>query len=285
MPVSSRIEAPHNESSLVMLITGAGSGIGRHLTGALSSRGHRVLATDVNVAALGEAARVDHWSASVQQAPLDIRVPAQWEEAKAAALQAFGRIDVLLNVAGYLKPGHSWEVEAVEIDRHFDINVKGLMHGTRVIGAHFVAQRSGHIINIGSLASLAPVPGLCLYSASKFAVRGFSLATAQELLPHNVFVSVMLPDAVQTPMLDLQVDFHEAALTFSGARPLTVEDIEQVLVNEVLPNKPLEVAMPFTRGAVARLADLMPGVAAKLIPLLSKKGLKAQEAKKKERNR
>jgi len=268
-----------------MLLTGAGSGIGRHLTGALSSRGHRVLATDVNVVALAQAAKADRWSeASVQQAALDIRVPAQWEAAKARALQAFGRVDVLLNVAGYLKPGHSWEVEAVEIDRHFDINVKGLMHGTRVVGAHFVAQRSGHIINIGSLASLAPVPGLCLYSASKFAVRGFSLATALELRPHNVFVTVMLPDAVKTPMLDLQVDFHEAALTFSGARPLTVEDIEHVLVNDVLPNKPLEVAMPFTRGAVARLADLMPGVAAKLIPLLSKKGLKAQEAMKKERN-
>jgi 3-oxoacyl-[acyl-carrier protein] reductase len=127
------------------------------------------------------------------------------------------------------------------------------------------------------------VPGVCLYSASKFAVRGFSLATAQELKPHNVFVSVVLPDAVQTPMLDLQVDFHEAALTFSGAKALTVQDIENVLVNEVLPNKPLEVALPFARGAVARLADLMPGVASRLIPLLSKKGLKAQEQLKKER--
>ena len=275
---------PPNESSLVMLVTGAGSGIGRHLTGALSGRGHRVLATDVNVAALEAAAKADRWSESaVKLFKLDIRVPAEWEGAKARALEAFTRLDVLLNVAGYLKPGHSWELDASEIDRHLDINVKGLMHGTRVIGAHFVGQQSGHIINIGSLASLAPVPGLCLYSASKFAVRGFSLATAQELKPHHVFVTVVLPDAVQTPMLDLQVDYDEAALTFSGNKALTVKDIEDVLIDEVLPNKPLEVALPFARGAVARLADLMPGVASRLLPLLSRKGLKAQAQIKKER--
>ena len=273
-----------NESSLVMLLTGAGSGIGRHLTGALSSRGHKVLATDINPAALEAAAKADRWNErEVKLFALDIRQPAQWEAAKARALEAFSRLDVLLNVAGYLKPGHSWELEASEIDKHLDINVKGLMHGTRVVGAHFVAQKSGHIVNIGSLASLAPVPGLCLYSASKFAVRGFSLATAQELKPHNVFVTVVLPDAVQTPMLDLQVDFEEAALTFSGARALTVQDIEDVLVSEVLPNKPLEVALPFARAAAARLADLLPGVASRLIPLLSKKGLKAQAQRKKER--
>lgn len=273
-----------NESFLVMLVTGAGSGIGRHLAGALSSRGHQILATDINLPALEAAAREDRWNQrAVKLHKLDIRVPAEWEGAKARALEAFSRLDVLLNVAGYLKPGNSWELEAGEIDRHFDINVKGLMHGTRVVGAHFVGQKRGHIINIGSLASLAPVPGLCLYSASKFAVRGFSLATAQELKPHNVFVSVVLPDAVQTPMLDLQVDFEEAALTFSGARALTVQDIEQVLVNDVLPNRPLEVALPFTRFAAARLADLLPGVASRLVPLLAKKGMKAQSQRKKDR--
>jgi 3-oxoacyl-[acyl-carrier protein] reductase len=275
---------PPNESSLVMLVTGAGSGIGRHLTGALSSRGHRLLATDVNLSALEAAAKADGWSPSaVKLCKLDIRLPAEWETAKALALQSFSRLDVLLNVAGYLKPGNSWELEASEIDKHFDINVKGLMHGTRAIGAHFVGQKSGHIINIGSLASLAPVPGLCLYSASKFAVRGFSLATAQELKLHNVFVSLVMPDAVQTPMLDLQVDFEEAALTFSGARALTVQDIEKVVIDEVLVNKPLEVALPFARAAAARLADFMPGMASRLIPLLSKKGMKAQAQLKKDR--
>ena len=272
-----------NESSLVMLVTGAGSGIGRHLTGSLSARGHRILATDINLAALEAAARADGWKeGAVKLLKLDIRHPAEWEAAKGRALEAFSRLDVLLNVAGYLKPGHSWELEASEIDKHLDINVKGLMHGTRVVGAHFVGQRSGHIINIGSLASLAPVPGLSLYSASKFAVRGFSLATAQELKPHNVFVTVVLPDAVQTPMLDLQVDFDEAALTFSGAKALTVQDIEAVVI-DVLTSKPLEVALPFARGAVARLADLMPGVASRLIPLLAKKGMKTQEQLKRDR--
>src|SRR4051812_41894078 len=107
---------PPNESSLVMLLTGAGSGIGRHLTGALSGRGHRILATDINLAGLEAAASADRWDpAAVKLSRLDIRAPAEWEHAKAKALQEFGRIDVLLNVAGYLKPGHSWELEASEV--------------------------------------------------------------------------------------------------------------------------------------------------------------------------
>jgi NAD(P)-dependent dehydrogenase (short-subunit alcohol dehydrogenase family) len=74
-----------------------------------------------------------------------------------------------------------------------------------------------------SPAAFAPVPGLSLYAASKFAVRGFSLAAAQELRRHGVFVTVVCPDAVRTPMLALQRDYPEAALTFSGPRTLGVE--------------------------------------------------------------
>jgi|APLak6261675434_1056106.scaffolds.fasta_scaffold03237_2 3-oxoacyl-[acyl-carrier protein] reductase len=265
----------------VFLLTGCASGIGRHLTRALSSLGHQVMATDVNEAGLDDAARLDGWDAArVQRRRLDVRDPAQWHAALEATLKTFGRLDVLLNIAGYLKPGWSWEIDAGEIDRHLDINVKGVIHGVTVVGRHFVAQKKGHVINIGSLASLAPVPGLGLYSASKFAVRGFTLAAAQELLPHGVKVTLLMPDAVQTPMLDLQVDYEQAAMTFSGPRALTVDDIERALLDEVLPNAPLELTLPFSRGAVARLATFLPAAVIKLGPLFIKKGRAAQEKRK-----
>jgi NADP-dependent 3-hydroxy acid dehydrogenase YdfG len=264
--------------SSVMLLTGAASGIGRHLAKALSNRGHRLLATDVNLEGLDKAANDDGWNAErVKRFRLDVRSPENWEQALKAVLDAFGRLDVLLNVAGYLKPGQAHAVEAAEVDRHFDINVKGVVHGTRVVAKHFVEKKAGHIVNVGSLASLAPVPGLCLYSASKFAVRGFSLATAQELQPHGVHVSLLMPDAVQTPMLDLQVHHADAALTFSGAQALTVEDIELALVEEILPKKLLELALPTGRGVLAKFALVMPGAAAALRPMLEKKGRAAQE--------
>ena len=212
---------------------------------------------------------------------LDVRSPTQWEAALEAVLQRFGRLDVLLNVAGYLKPGAGWAASPEEVDRHVDTNLKGVVHGTRTVGRHFVEKGAGHLINFGSLASLAPVPGLTLYTATKFAVRGFSLASAQELAPHGVAVTLVMPDAVQTPMLELQVDYPEAALTFSGGEPLSVEDIERLLVETVLPQRPLEVALPFFRGALSRLATVWPGLAPSLRPALEKRGRAAQARRKK----
>ncbi len=264
--------------SQVFFVTGCASGIGRHLVGALARRGHRVLATDVNEEGLAAAAKAGAWpEAQVRLQGLDVRSPDAWQAALAEALSAFGQLDVLLNVAGYLKPGWSWEVEPRDVDLHLDVNVKGVVHGMRVVGAHFKQRAAGHVINVGSLASLAPVPGLPLYSASKFAVRGYTLAAAQELAPHGVKVSLVMPDAVQTPMLELQVDYEQAAMTFSGPRPLTVEDIERVLFDHVLPHAPLEVPIPFTRGAIARLATFLPAAAVRLGPLFTKKGRAAQE--------
>lgn len=265
----------------VFLLTGCASGIGRHLTRALSSLGHQVMATDVNEPGLAEAAKTDGWTERASRRALDVRDPVQWQAALDATVKTFGRLDVLMNIAGYLKPGWSWDLDATQIDRHLDINVKGVMHGTQVVGKHFVAQKRGHVITIGSLASLAPVPGLSLYSASKFAVRGFTLACAQELAPHGVKVTLVMPDAVQTPMLDLQVDYEQAAMTFSGPQALTVEDIERAILDEVLPHAPLELPIPFTRGAIARLATFMPAAAIKLGPLFTKKGRAEQEKRKK----
>jgi 3-oxoacyl-[acyl-carrier protein] reductase len=167
------------------------------------------------------------------------------------------------------------------VDRHVDTNLKGVVHGTRTVGRHFVEKGAGHLINFGSLASLAAVPGLTLYTATKFAVRGFSLASAQELAPHGVAVTLVMPDAVQTPMLELQVDYPEAALTFSGGEPLSVEDIERLLVETVLPHRPLEVALPLSRGALARVATVWPQVAPSLRAALERKGRAAQARRKK----
>ena len=139
-------------------------------------------------------------------------------------------------------------------------------------------RKRGHIVNIGSLASLAPVPGLSLYSASKFAVRGFTLAAATELERDGIAVSLVMPDAVQTPMLDLQVAYEEAALTFSGDRTLTVEDIERTILDDVLVHRPLEVTVPAGRGFLARVANSAPALSRRLAPALAKRG-KAKQAR------
>ena len=105
-----------------------------------------------------------------------------------------------------------------------------------------------------------------------------TLAAATELAEHGVAVSLIMPDAVDTPMLDLQKDYEEAAVTFSGSAPLTVDDVERAFFDVVLPKRPLEITLPLSRGALARVANGAPALGKVLYPLLKKKGL-AQQAR------
>jgi 3-oxoacyl-[acyl-carrier protein] reductase len=252
--------------------------MGRHLTGALSARGHRVLATDLDDGALAREAEARRWDpARVTTRRLDVRREDDWEAAMDAAVAAHGRIDVVMNIAGYLQPGYVADLAQRDVDLHFDVNAKGVVLGTRAAARRMIAQRSGHIVNIGSLASLAPVPGLSLYSASKYAVRGFTLAVATELREHGIAVTLVMPDAVDTPMLDKQVAYKEAAMTFSGPRALTVEDIERIIVETVLPHRPLEVALPSSRALLARIACTAPGAVQRFAPALLQRGMRRQE--------
>lgn len=261
-----------------MLITGCASGIGRHLATVLGENGHRVMATDVDEAGLDEAAERMEWNVTgVETAPLDVTRPDDWRRVVETIVDKRGRLDVLIHAAGYLHPGYVFEIAPEEIDNQIDVNLKGTMYGTRIVGETMRSQNSGHIVNFGSLASLAPVPGLGPYSGSKFGVRGFSLAAAQELDDHGVDLTVVMPDAVDTPMLEKEADFEEAAVSFSGRSYLTVRDIERAMLERVLPNRPREVTIPAGRGALARVVNLVPEVLRLIYPLFRNIGLANQE--------
>ncbi|MBI4056091.1 MAG: SDR family oxidoreductase [Elusimicrobia bacterium] len=267
--------------SRTFVVTGCASGIGRHVANALVLQGQRMLAADINLKALEENARVQGWPGDrVLLQELDVRDSESWEEALQSAVSQFGGIDVLMNIAGYLEPGWAHEMKSEDVDRHFDINAKGVIFGTQAAARIMIPQKRGHIINMGSMSALAPIPGLALYSASKYAVRAFSLAVAQELRPYGIYVTVVCPDAVSTPMLELQKRYKQAALTFSGPRILSVEDVGQLILGPVLSRKPLEIFLPKSRGWLARVADLFPQLGFLLGPAFQKKGLKRQASLK-----
>ena len=184
---------------------------------------------------------------------------------------------MLWNVAGYIRPGYVHEASPEQIAIHLDTNARGTMLGSQAAAARMVPRGQGHIVNIGSMAALAPVPGIALYTASKFAVRGFSLALAEELRRFGVAVTLVCPDAVQTPMLDLQVGYHEAALTFSGSRALSVDEVCGAMIDRVLRDRPLEVMMPRWRGWMAKVTSFFPGLAPVIAPYLRKQGLARQK--------
>jgi NAD(P)-dependent dehydrogenase (short-subunit alcohol dehydrogenase family) len=245
----------------VAIVTGAASGMGRHMARSLHREGYRVVATDIDTAGLERLARENGWEPEKSAIrTLDVRSSTGWDDLVQATVDQFGQLDALLNVAGFLRPGYVHEVDANAFDLHLDINVKGVMYATRAAAKYMIRQRSGHIVNIASIAGLSHVPGLSAYCASKHAVRGFSLSVAHELSRHGIAVTVVCPDAVETPMLTLQEAYPEAAMTFGARRALTLEEVEAALYR-VLRDRPLEVVLdvPLSGRAIgAKLANLFP---------------------------
>ncbi|SRR5690554_572619 len=260
----------------VVWLTGCASGMGLHLADAFLRRGYRVVATDIDEVGLQARARERNWPAdSLLLRALDVRDVRAWEALAEEVAQHWGRLDILVNNAGYIRPGFLKETGADEVDLHLDINLKGVIHGSRVAAQWMVEAGQGHIINIASMAALAPIRGLGLYSTAKFGVRAFSLVLAQELAPLGVQVTTVCPDLIKTAMYDKQLDYQkEAALTFSGGKILTVEDMEQVFFERILPHKPVEILVPNSRGWLAKVGNLMPGISTYLTDYLAKVGEK-----------
>lgn len=259
------------------VLTGCASGIGQKMADTLLRRGHRVVATDLRLEILrAEAERLGWPEDRVRLESLDVRQAQEWERVLELAWRELGGVDVLMNIAGYLKPGYVIELDPGEIDRHFDVNIKGVAYGSAAGAKRMVAQGHGHIVNIASIAALLPVPGLAMYSASKFAVRSLSIAMAQELRAKNVYVTAVCPDPVQTPMLDLQKDYEAASLTFSAPRYLTAEEVVAVVLDHVLIRRPVAVTIPAYRAWLAHFGNIAPRLAGWLLPLLQKTGLQKQ---------
>lgn len=178
------------------LITGAGRGLGRAFAEAALRRGDSVAATarDVSVAAdLG----ADHGDRLL---PLEVDVVdgAAVTRAVEAAHEAFGRLDVVVNNAGYGHVGAVEEITDEELHRQLDVNLLGALRVTRAALPFLRAQRSGHIIQISSVGGVVGFPGLGAYHASKWALEGLSESLAVELRPHGIRVTIVEPGAFDT---------------------------------------------------------------------------------------
>lgn len=261
----------------VAIITGAASGIGRHWAAVLMKEGYRLVLGDINEEGLAAAFPPRGTPDNVEIQVLDVTSVDSWVALFQTALNRYNRVDYLFNIAGIITPGYIHETDVEQIDRHLNINTKGTMIGTKLAAELMVEQKQGHIINVASLAGIAPVPGLNLYAASKAAIRSFSLSVANELVDKGVAVTVICPDLVDTPMLEMQLDYAEAALSFSGsARPLTVRDMEKAF-REAMQDKPLEITVPPSRGLLAKIASMFPATHHQLRRILTRKGLRQQK--------
>lgn len=204
-----------------VLVTGGSVGIGKAIAEAMIAKGAQVGVTGRRADVLGAAAK----ELGATAFPGDVSIEKDCVDTVAAFVKQFGRIDVLVNNAGFGHFAPLVEMDRARFDAVFATNVTGAMLMAREASKHFIEQSSGHIVNISSTSGLRGGPKSSAYSASKFALRGMSECWRAELRPHNVRVLLVNPSEVLT-------DFSSAAGYTQEASPkkLRAEEIACAVV-------------------------------------------------------
>lgn len=209
----------HSERGLakIALVTGASSGIGRATAERLAAAGYKVYGTSRRVAAAD--------GRSFEMLTLDVTNDESVTAAVSEVIRREGRIDLLVNNAGFsLAPAGAEESSIEQAQSIFDTNFFGIVRMTRAVVPHMRNQRSGRIINIGSILGFLPAPYMALYAATKHAVEGYSESLDHEIRTWGIRVSVLEPASTNTqidanaPQADAKVDAYHEARTAVGHR-------------------------------------------------------------------
>lgn len=215
-----------------ILITGATSGIGKASAELLASLGFRLILTGRRKDRLVELKDNLSHLAKIHILNFDVRDKDAISKLIEGLPKDFREIDVLINNAGNaygMGPIHEGELD--DWDNMIDINLKGLLYVTRAISPQMVERKSGHIINIGSLAGVETYPNGAVYCASKHAVVAASEGMRKDLNPYGVKVSTISPGLVETEFSEVRFhgDKEKAASVYKGFLPLSAFDIAETI--------------------------------------------------------
>jgi NADP-dependent 3-hydroxy acid dehydrogenase YdfG len=194
----------------VWFITGASSGLGRALAEEVLARGGRVVATARRPEVLRDL--TEKYPEAARALRLDVTNQRNVKAAIANAVKEFGRLDVIVNNAGYGLVGAIEESSDEQVKRQFDTNVFGVLNVTREVLPVLREQKSGHIVNIGSLVGFTAFPAFGVYSATKFALEGLSEALAAETAGLGIKTTIVEPGAFHTGFSERSVDIGENRL-------------------------------------------------------------------------
>lgn len=255
---------------LCAYITGGSSGIGLATAKLLASEGANVIIFARRPDLLGTASReMESRRISAQQRfsskPLDVSQREEVQKVLSAAVSEFGAPDVLINSAGVSYPQRFGNIPYDKFDEVIKVNLYGTWNMTDILAPSLKA-RKGYIVNVSSVAGLIGVFGMTAYSASKYAVIGFSEALRCELKPHGVTVSVLCPPDVKTPMLESsnKIKPEEAKAISSSTAIMTPEAVAEGLVKGMLRGDFLII--PNVSGEfVYFMKRLLPGLTERVI--------------------
>ena len=194
------MNAPRPIGGQVAVVTGAGRGIGAAIARQLSAMGATLVLGGRAVAPLESTAKaITDTGGKCEVVPCDVSDPSAVEAAARLVEASLGRVDILVNNAGIAGPGGPLHQLAPEAwDQIFNTNLRGVYCTTRAFAPMMIRARSGHIINISSLAGKNALPNGAAYAASKWGLNGLTYSMAEELRAHNIRVSVICPGSVHT---------------------------------------------------------------------------------------
>jgi len=231
----------------VVVITGAGSGIGRAVALNCARRGSLLALSDVNEAGLAVTVELAKQAGSpeVRADRLDVSDRDAMSRYALDVVQQFGRVNVIVNNAGVSLTGDLTDLEYADIDWIVGVNWWGVLYGTKEFLPHLIASGDGHVVNLSSLFGLISMPGQSIYNATKYAVRGMSEALREEMLiaGHPVGVTSVHPGGIKTDIVrNSRVSAKEdkeatSELFDTKLAKMTPDRAAEIIVNGILKNR------------------------------------------------
>ena len=237
----------NNIEGKVVVITGASSGLGEATARMLSALGATVVLGARRVDRIEAIAReLEAAGGRALALPTDVTRAADVQRLVDAAVEKFGRIDVLVNNAGLMPSSPLERLKIEDWDRMIDVNIKGVLYGIAAALPHMKARKSGHIVNVSSVAGHKVRAGTAVYSATKHAVRVLTEGLRQEVKPYDIRTTIVSPGAVATELPDSITEadvqagvkaFYEIAIpadSFARAVVYALSQPDDVDINEIL---------------------------------------------------
>lgn len=245
----------------VALVTGASRGIGRAIALELARNGiGRVLLVARNVDRLAEVSgEIEALGVESASVPLDLTKPIEVHGAIARTWRDFGPIHLLVNCAGIAHQTSFLQSKLPQVQEELSLNLVGMYTITRLVARRMVSQREGTIVNVSSLMGKIAAPTMATYSATKFAILGFTQALRGELARENIRVVALLPSLTETDMVrDFQL--------FRGVRAATSEQVAQALIAGLNKDSP-EILVGWQSHAAVWCQRLAPWLLDRIVQM------------------
>jgi len=257
-----------------VIVTGGSEGVGAAAARLFADAGANLMLVARNRKNLEAIAAELRDRTRVEIFPMDVSDADSCVDLFKKTLFEFGRIDVLVNNAGYHARGYVESVTADELARTIDVNLRAPIMLMRLALPHIRDAGGGAIINVASLAGRTPVPGSAAYSASKFGLRAFTFSLAEEIRDAGIKLAVVSPGPISTQFILADID-KTSDLTVS--QPMsTAEEVAQAIL-DLCGNKQRELVMPAMSGILTTVTYLMPWLGRTLRPMLERKGARVKK--------